>query len=111
MKRLYLTAILLIISGVTNAANQVLVTGTIKAMRTQTSHHANTDSHGEVILQMSGSLEEGCNWLSVEKENTAAVSFLLSAQAQQKEITIWYYDDVKSAAWSSACQLINIELK
>lgn len=94
-----------------SAANSVNVKGKITALRTQTSHHTIEATRGLVLVQLSTPLKGGCQWLSVEQGNTSTVSFLLSAQAQDRDITIWYYDDVKSKAWSTACQLVNIELK
>ncbi|PAJ71663.1 hypothetical protein CJF42_25520 [Pseudoalteromonas sp. NBT06-2] len=111
MSRLIIIFTLVLFSSVVNASTSIAVTGTIQAMRTQTTHHETLASHGEVIIQLSAPLQDGCNWLSVEKDNTSAISFLLSAKAQNQIITAWYYSDKKSKAWGSACQLINIELK
>ena len=102
---------MLLVFNVASAANQVEVSGTITSLRTQTSHNVVQASDGLVIFKLSNSLTVGCNWLGVEKGNSNAVSFLLSALSQEKIITAWYYSDVYSQAWSGVCLIANLELK
>ncbi|MBL4703805.1 MAG: hypothetical protein JKY54_04750 [Flavobacteriales bacterium] len=109
MRNLLFT-ILCLLSSAALAGTQVDASGTITSMRTQTTHHDTTSARGETIFQISGSLAAGCDYLSLEAGNDTAISFLLSAQAQSKAVRVWYYSDVKSTAWSTACRVANIEL-
>ncbi len=90
------------------AAIQAEATGKITALRTQTNHHAVSASHGETIFKLSNGHDSACAWLSLASGNDTSVSFILSAQAQDREIKVWYYTDKKSAAWGTACKVANI---
>lgn len=97
--------------GMAVAATQEEVSGTISSMRSVTTYHTNQASHGEVLFQLSSPLATGCSWLSIKDGNSTTVSFLLSAQAQGKPVRVWYYSDLKSSAWGSACHAANVEIK
>jgi len=86
--------------------------GSIIALRTSSHSHESIPSGEEVetIFKLSNSYVD-CEWVGVKNSETIFISTLLAAQAQSKEISVWYYRDKFSTIWGNVCQGITIELK
>jgi hypothetical protein len=87
--------------------------GTITSIRTSSVYHESIPSEAELetIFKLSNGFTD-CQWVGVKNSDTAFISMILSAQAQSKEVRVWYYRDKYSPIWTNTvCQGITIELK
>ncbi len=73
-------------------------------------HQYVPENQTEIIFKISFS-HAGCDWLGVNNKDQAFVSMILSAEAQDKEIKVWYYSELKSPIWETVCQASPIELR
>lgn len=115
MKSSYFTKILILVTGFPVygfGATIEAVNGKITSMRTSSEYHESVPAGAEreTIFKLN-SAHAGCAWLGIKNSENAFVSMLLSAQAQSKEIKVWYYTDKFSPVWNGAvCQAITIEV-
>ena len=60
-----------------------------------------------ILFQLSSTLHSNCTWLYIEKNNNYFASSLLSAQARNKNVRVWY-DEVNHSG--VLCKAYTIEL-
>jgi len=107
----FLLSLILLLPAVSNAGTTAETTGTINTIRTISQYNESVlDGQQEVIFKV-GVLNSSCDWLAVKTTDSAYISALLSAQSQNKTVTVWYYTDIMSPIGARVCKAKNLELK
>jgi len=107
----FIFSLTLILSTIANASTTEETTGNISTIRTISQcNESVVDGQEEVIFKIPA-LTSPCVWLAVKATDSAYISALLSAQAQNKTVTVWYYTDVMSPIGQGVCKAKNLELK
>lgn len=107
MNKAVLLIATLIVSSICIAES---ASGPISHLRYHTSGHNNENAKKQVTFVIGGPLASPCETLYVAPENDIAISFLLTAKAQGKDITAYYYP-TNIAPWSSnTCEVYAVDL-
>ncbi|WP_298770792.1 hypothetical protein [uncultured Shewanella sp.] len=108
---LVLTAFLISLPLFVSAATmKISGSGIVTTIRVTSEYNTSVLEGGSEMIFKLSSGHDGCDYLGVNSKDTAFVSLLLSAQAQSKAVTVWYYSDKFSPIWPNVCQAATIEL-
>ncbi len=108
MKRVILISAFLFSTGIF-AENPV--TGKIRILHTNTTSSGNTLASGFTEIQLVGkSFDSPCGWVHLRPEDKNALSLLLSAQAQNREVKIYYHPDAPSPWAPGSCAISAVQI-
>ena len=101
---------LFVVVFVSSAFGDSIVVGKISSLRFHTSAHNTTTVVGHTTFKISASLEPPCTTLYIDPEDKTAVSFLLAAKAQEKEIKVYYQKGVFSPWSNITCSVYAVDI-
>jgi len=87
------------------------ITGKIKILHTNSVSSTNALARGYSELQLlNKSFDAPCGWLFIKPEDRNVLSLLLSAQAQNREVKVYYSPSI-SAPWAQgSCALTGVQI-
>lgn len=88
----------------------VSTVGTISSLRVHTNSHSNNTVIGHTTFNISASLAPPCTTLYVGPDEDIAVSFLLAAKAQNKEVKVYYHESIFSPWSSTTCSVYAVDI-
>lgn len=101
-----------VIPSIINAGTmQTSGPGNITVIRATSEYHESVPSGQTETIFKLDSGHVGCSYLGVNNNEKGFISLLLSAQAQSRKVTVWYYPDKFSPLWNTVCQAATIEVK
>ena len=85
------------------------VTGKLTLVRATTLEHpgSNENQKGIILFQMNTALNQNCPWLFIAGNNDYFASILLSAEARDETIKVWY----ETTPEGGICRAYTIELQ
>ena len=87
------------------------ITGKIKILHTNSVSNANPLARGYSELQLlNKSFDDPCAWLFIKPEDQNVLSLLLSAQAQNREVKIYYSPSISSPWAPGSCALSGVQM-
>ena len=99
-----LALVLFMLSFNSLAANPVV--GKIRILHTNTSSSSNPQAVEYTEIQLTGvSFEAPCSWLHLKPEDKQALSVLLTAQAQDRDVKVYYRPDVPAPWGAGSCAI------
>jgi hypothetical protein len=104
-----ITLFLLLLSFNVSAENPI--TGKISILHTNSVSNSNTLARGYSELQLlNKSFDAPCGWLFIKPEDNNVLSLLLSAQAQNREVKIYYIPSASSPWAPGSCALSGVQI-
>ena len=84
------------------AAHAEVVVGKIIKLRATTNTHPTESARNVVLLSIDTLASEECVWLTFDSSESAVLSMLLSAEARDSEVRVWYTPE---------CEVFTAELR